>query len=243
MSWSRLPAAATTRCSGVYLAKVVLVDLLPADRVDRVRGAQDRPAQRGVTEQLRGERLVHGVRGIVVVHRDLFEHHVALGVHVLRRDQRAGHHVGQDVHGQRQVHVEHPRVIAGVLLGGERVHLAADRVHLRGDVQRGTPLGALEQQVLQVVGRARVRRGPRRGSRRPPRCRGATERTAGRNSVTTRSPPGRTVRLTPRGGSVATSRACPRVRCRVRRWPSPSPPPRSPFRSPVAGLAGTVAAG
>ena len=136
---------------------VVLEDLLPGDRVDRVHGAEDRTAERGVAEQLRGERLVNGVRGVVIVHRDLFEHHVALGVHILRRDQRTGHHVGQHVHGQRQVRVEHPGVVAGVLLRGERVHLAADRVHLRGEFQRGTPLGALEQQVLQVVRRAGVR--------------------------------------------------------------------------------------
>src|SRR5581483_4737237 len=36
-------------------------------------------------------------------------------------------------------------------------HLAADRVHLRGDLQRGAPARPLEQQVLEVVGRARVR--------------------------------------------------------------------------------------
>jgi hypothetical protein len=66
---------------------VVLVDLLPRDRVDRLHGAEHRAAQRGVAEQVRGERLVHRVRRIVVVHGDLFEHDVPLGVHVLRGDQ------------------------------------------------------------------------------------------------------------------------------------------------------------
>jgi hypothetical protein len=72
---------------------------------------------------------VHRVRGIVLVHGDLFEDHPALGVHVLGLDQRAGHHVGQHVDGQRQVGVQHPGVVAGVLLAGERVQLTADRVH------------------------------------------------------------------------------------------------------------------
>ena len=77
--------------------------------------------------------------GIVVVHGDLFEDHAALGVDVLRVEQRAGHHVRQDVDGQRQVGVEHPGVVAGVLLGRERVQLTADRVDGRGDLQRRAP--------------------------------------------------------------------------------------------------------
>src|SRR5450756_1945072 len=80
-----------------------------------------------------------------------------LGVDVLRLDQRVGHHVGEHVDRQRQVRVEHPRVVARVLLGGERVQLSADRVHLRRDVERGTLARPLEQQVLKVVSRADVR--------------------------------------------------------------------------------------
>ena len=54
--------------------------------------------------------------------------------------------------------MEHPRVVARVLLRGERVHLAADRVDLEeiSSAVRSSPC-LLEQQVLQVVGRARVR--------------------------------------------------------------------------------------
>src|SRR5260370_86469 len=50
-----------------------------------------------------------------------------------------------------------PRVATAVPLAGEPVDLPAGRVHLGRDLQRGAPLGALEQQVLQVVRRARVR--------------------------------------------------------------------------------------
>jgi hypothetical protein len=110
---------------------VVLADLVAADPVDRAHRAQDRAAKRAVAEQRGGEGLVRGVRRVVLVHRDLFEDHAALGVHVLRLDQGAGHHVGQHVDRQRQVRVEYPRVVAGVLLAGEGVQLAADRVHGR----------------------------------------------------------------------------------------------------------------
>src|SRR5262249_30209044 len=47
--------------------------------------------------------------------------------------------------------VEHPRVVARVLLAGERVQLATDRVQGGRDLQGGAPAGALEQQVLKVV--------------------------------------------------------------------------------------------
>ena len=51
---------------------------------------------------------------------------------------------------------EHLRVVAGVLLAGERVEHAADRVDLLGDLRRRPPLGALEEQVLEEVRDARL---------------------------------------------------------------------------------------
>ena len=72
---------------------------------------------------------------------------------------RGGDHVAEDVDRERQVVVEHPRVVAGVLLGGEGVDLAADRVERRRDVQRAAPRGALEEQVLEEVGGSRAAAG------------------------------------------------------------------------------------
>ena len=66
-------------------------------------------------------------------------------------EQRAGDHVAEHVDRQRQVLVEDPRVEAGVLLGGEGVELAADRVERDRDVERRALLGALEEQVLEEV--------------------------------------------------------------------------------------------
>jgi hypothetical protein len=43
------------------------------------------------------------------------------------------------------------RVVAGVLLAGERVQHAADRVDLLGDRGRGAPLRPLEEEVLEEV--------------------------------------------------------------------------------------------
>src|SRR5437763_1809268 len=52
-----------------------------------------------------------------------------------------------------RITVEYVRVVARVLLGSERVELTADRVDLFGNRRRGTPRGALEQQVFEVVRR------------------------------------------------------------------------------------------
>ena len=68
------------------------------------------------------------VVGVVVVHRDLVEDHVALGLDIVGVQQRVGDHVAEHVDRERQVVVEHPRVEAGVLLGGEGVELPADGV-------------------------------------------------------------------------------------------------------------------
>jgi hypothetical protein len=89
-------------------------------------------------------------------------------------------------------------VVAGVLLGGERVEVAADRVELLGDLLRGTPPRALEQQVLEVVRGACLRRRlVARADVHPDPS--ETERTPDTVSVSTRSPPGSTVRETPPG--------------------------------------------
>ena len=113
------------------MAAVEARHLVAGQRGDRRGGAGDGPAQRPVAPRLVREQVVDDVVGVVVVHRDLVEDHVALGLDVLGADQRVGDHVTEDVDGQRQVVVEHPRVEAGVLLGGEGVELAAHRVERR----------------------------------------------------------------------------------------------------------------
>ena len=88
-AWSTLPATATTMLLGAVVALVEAADLLAGHRLDRLGGAGDRPAERRVAPGLRGEEVVRDVVGVVVVHRDLVEDHVTLGLDVLGGDQRA----------------------------------------------------------------------------------------------------------------------------------------------------------
>ncbi len=87
-------------------------------------------------EHRRQEDVAQGVLGIVVAHRDLLEHHVALDLDIVCGAPAPQHDVGDQVDGQFQIRVEHVRVVAGVLAGGERVQLTADRVDGLGDLDR-----------------------------------------------------------------------------------------------------------
>ncbi len=137
--------------AGRVVAAVEAVDLRARHRGDRRLGAGDRPTERGVAPCLVGEEVVDDVVGVVVVHRDLVEDHVALGLDVGLGDRRGGHHVAQHVDRGGEVLVEDPRVEDGVLLGGEGVELPAHRVERDRDLHRGPLGGALEEQVLEEV--------------------------------------------------------------------------------------------
>ena len=116
-----------------------------------------------------GEQVVHEVGGLVLVHEDLLEDHLALGLDLVGAERRRPHDVGEDVEAELEVVVEHARVERGVLLGGEGVHVAAHRLDRLRDVACRPGVGALEQQVLEEVRGARPARASRRATRRRPR--------------------------------------------------------------------------
>ena len=96
--------------------------------------ADDRKAQRVVAEDRAGEHVVHLVLRLVLIHGDLLDHHLPLGVDV--RIGGAQHHVGQDVEGPIEMTVEKARVYRRGLLAGARVHLRAHRVEGLVDLER-----------------------------------------------------------------------------------------------------------
>ena len=83
---------------------------------------------------------------LVLVHRDLLEHDLALGVELGegRREDHLAHHVERDL----ELVVGHARVDDRVLARGGRVQLAAEAVEDLGDLLRAVARGALEEQVL-----------------------------------------------------------------------------------------------
>ncbi len=98
-----------------------------------------------------GERreVVDALLGLVLDHRDLLEHDLALLLELApgRRAEHVRHHVERD----RQVVVEHARVDERRVLRGRRVQLGAELVEQLGDRGRVVPGAALEQHVLDEV--------------------------------------------------------------------------------------------
>src|SRR5919106_1272014 len=143
---------------GYVVLAPVTADLIAGGRADALLGAEDRPAQRMVRPQRLREQVVDQVVRSVLVDVDLLQDHLLLGLEIALTDHRALQHVGQVLDGHRKVAIEYAGVEACVLLRGERVQFAADRVERLGDVAGAARLRPLEQEVLEEVTRAADRR-------------------------------------------------------------------------------------
>ena len=188
-----------------------------AGRVHRPVVRRDRPlrdvrdhlarADDGTTERVRAEHrlreeVVHELLRGVLVHRDLLEDHLALGVDVV--EARAEDHVAHHVDGRDEVLVGHAGVDDRVLARRRSVQLAAERVEGLGDLLRVEAVGALEQEVLDEVREARLRPRSRPSSRRRSR---SPVRPTGRTEPALKSPfrrsPARTGRISARRRSYS----------------------------------------
>ncbi|CPU60558.1 Uncharacterised protein [Mycobacteroides abscessus] len=129
------------------------MQLRPRHRRNRFGAAQHAAADRMITEQRTQEGLPQQILGIVVTHRDFFEHHITLDLDVVAGASPAQHHIGHQVYGQLQIGVQHMSVITGLLACGEGVELAPDGVDRLGDIGRRPGGRGFEQQVLEEVRR------------------------------------------------------------------------------------------
>ena len=128
---------------------------LAGRRADGLLGADDVAAERVVAVEKLVVDAADEVARRVEVHVHLLDDDALLAVDLLGVEARVADHVDEDV----ERHVARAGgaldVVAGVLLAGERVELAADPVDLGRDVACGrAPLGALEEHVLGEVGDA-----------------------------------------------------------------------------------------
>ena len=99
---------------------------------------------------------MHQIVRRVLHHLDLFEHHLLLALDVTGVERRVEDQVGEHVDGAWEMLVDHFDVVAGALLGGERIELPAERVDLLGDLLGRPGRRALEQHVLDEMRNARV---------------------------------------------------------------------------------------
>ena len=240
-SWSTEPAAAMTTDPGHVARGVEGADLVDRRVADHRRAADDRAAQRVAAEDRLAEHVEDRVLRIVLVHGDLLEHDLALGVDLT--EGGPPHHVGDDVEGAREVLVEHPRVDCVVLSLSvpalSSAHAVEQLVDLRPSRSgrcrgtagaRGSARAPPGREPPRASPRPRRTRGPRTGRRASPPSRSAARwgssviRWAGRGLA----PLGIAVPARGALGAVAVPRPRP-----LRRPSRPPPrPPRSPPRPP-----------
>ena len=133
---------------------------------DHLGGAEDAAPERGVAVDRVGEHVVDAIGGLVLVHRDLLDHDLTLGVDV--GEGRLQEHLGEQVERLLGVLVEEARVELGRLLARRRVRGRAERVEVLGDLDRRVALGPLEEQVLEEMRDAGLCRRLVTGSRLDP---------------------------------------------------------------------------
>ena len=121
----------------------------PADVRDHLARADHGPPERRVAEDGLGEEVVHQLLRRVLVHCDLLEYDLPLGVELRerRREDHVRHHVDRGV----DVRVRHSSVEHRVLARRGRVQLAAEPVERLRDLLRREAGRTLEEQVLEEV--------------------------------------------------------------------------------------------
>ena len=98
--------------------------------------------------------FVKEIFGVVHVHLDFFEDNLLLVLDVTRIEARVKAEVADNIQSDREMLIENFGVEADLLFGGEGVQHAADGIHFSGDGFGGTALGALEDHVLDEMGKA-----------------------------------------------------------------------------------------
>ena len=171
---------------------VVRRDRVRGQRRDHLAAADHGPPERMVAEDGRGEDVVHLVLRLVLVHRDLLEHHLALGLEV--RVGGAQQHVAHHLERALEVLVEEVGVQDRRLLAGGRVDVGAEAVELLRDLLRGqlgVPLNSMCSRKCEMPACSSP------SSREPTRTHrpSAIDRTDGTRSVTTRMPESSSVRV------------------------------------------------
>ena len=95
--------------------------------------------------------LEHEVVGRVLDGADLLDDDVLLAGDLVGIEARMRQDVGQHVEPERDVGLEHARVIGRHLDAGAGIEIAADRLDLLGDLARGAARRALERHVLEEM--------------------------------------------------------------------------------------------
>ena len=112
-----------------------------------ILGAQHARRKGMLAEELFHRTLHRTVGGLIVVHGDLFENDLLLGLKILVAKRRA-HHVRQEIQRRMLIVRQDTHVIDGLLLGGIGVGLGAQVIEFAIDIDRSSPGSTFEHHVL-----------------------------------------------------------------------------------------------
>ncbi len=138
---------------------VVGEQLVAGDGGEDVAVADDGLAQGMVFEDGAGEGVPVGAVVVVVAHGDLAQDDVAFARDLVGGQRAVQRHVGEQIDGDIEVGGGQVDVIDGAVVGGVGVDRAAVGLDGGGDLAAGAALRALEEQVLEVVGKAGAEEG------------------------------------------------------------------------------------
>src|SRR5579871_1468880 len=121
---------------------------------DGFRGSEKGATERMLGPEAAGKNVVEEIFGIVEIHLDLFEDHLAFFADVVGIETRAEDEIGDDVESDGQMLVENLGVETDLFFGGEGIEHAADGIHFAGDIFGGAAFGAFEDHVLEEMSEA-----------------------------------------------------------------------------------------
>src|SRR4029077_5456837 len=127
-------------------------EILTAKIRDGFHGAANGARQRMVVIEIHTEKIVDVIIRSIFGLRNLLKNDRSFPLNLLAVKNRMEKNVGQEIHRQRQILVQHFGVITGVLLRRKRVEHSSYRIHLLRDLGCGPSLRALEKQMLNKVG-------------------------------------------------------------------------------------------
>ena len=114
-------------------------------------GPDDRIAERMAREERLFEVVVNDVFGIILGVLQLFDHHEFFLLHLAPFECCIQHEVRKDIHGFAQVRIEHAGVVAGLLFGGKRIEVTAERLEALRDFTHVPVVRAFEDHMFEEV--------------------------------------------------------------------------------------------
>ena len=139
---------------GSVALRVVLPHRLGRKGRYGILGSQHARRKGMLAEELLHRTLHRTVGGLIVIHGDLFENDLLLGLKILVA-KRWAHHVRQEIQGRMLIVRQDTHVIDGLLLGGIGVGLGAQIIEFAIDIDRGSPGRTFEHHVFEEVAHTR----------------------------------------------------------------------------------------